>query len=45
MTSAMTHITQRPAWKAIEAHAQTMRGQHLRALFAQGEASPSAGRQ
>ena len=35
MTSTATRITQRPAWKALEAHAQTMRGQHLRTLFAQ----------
>ena len=35
MTSATVRITQRPAWKALEAHAQTMRDQHLRTLFAQ----------
>src|SRR5215472_15786226 len=27
-------ITQRPAWKALEAHYQKMRGLHLRKLFA-----------
>jgi len=27
-------LTRRPAWKALEAHARTMRRQHLRALFA-----------
>src|SRR5215471_15817340 len=27
-------ITQRPAWKALTAHYQTMRGLHLRKLFA-----------
>jgi glucose-6-phosphate isomerase len=35
MTSATARITQRPAWKALEAHAQTMRDLHLRTLFAQ----------
>jgi len=30
----MTPLTRRPAWKALEAHARTMRRQHLRALFA-----------
>jgi glucose-6-phosphate isomerase len=27
-------IDRRPAWRALEAHAETMRGTHLRALFA-----------
>jgi glucose-6-phosphate isomerase len=35
MKSATAGITQRPTWKALEAHAQAMRGQHLRTLFAQ----------
>ena len=30
----MTPLTRRPAWKALAAHARTMRRQHLRALFA-----------
>ena len=37
----MTPLTTRPAWKALEAHARTMRRQHLRALFA---ADPTRGR-
>src|SRR5262252_4060926 len=28
-------LTQRPAWKALEAHFQTLRNQHLRSLFAE----------
>ena len=35
MTSATAGTPLPPAWKALEAHAQTMRGQHLRTLFAQ----------
>jgi glucose-6-phosphate isomerase len=34
MTAASTPLTQRPAWKALEAHAQQVRGLHLRRLFA-----------
>ena len=37
----MTPLTKRPAWKALEAHARTMRRRHLRALFA---ADPTRGR-
>jgi glucose-6-phosphate isomerase len=35
MTSSQAIMTQRPAWKALEAHFQTMRSVHLRTLFAQ----------
>ena len=28
-------LTQRPAWKALEAHYQNIRDQHLRTLFAE----------
>ncbi len=34
-TSATPSLTQRPAWKALEAHYQSMRDVHLRTLFAQ----------
>ncbi|ABB73777.1 glucose-6-phosphate isomerase [Nitrosospira multiformis] len=35
MTKPMiTPLTQRPAWKALEAHYQTIKGMHLRQLFA-----------
>ena len=34
MTAASTPLPQRPAWKALEAHAQQVRGLHLRRLFA-----------
>lgn len=30
----ITPLTQRPAWKALEAHYQTIKGMHLRQLFA-----------
>ena len=30
----MLPLRDRPAWKALEAHSQTMRDQHLRGLFA-----------
>jgi glucose-6-phosphate isomerase len=35
MKSATVRVTQRPVWKALETHAQTMRSLHLRTLFAQ----------
>ncbi len=35
LTPATHPLTQRPAWKALEAHYQQIRGVHLRALFAQ----------
>jgi glucose-6-phosphate isomerase len=31
---SMQQLRDRPAWKALEAHSQTMRDQHLRGLFA-----------
>jgi len=34
MTAASTPLRQRPAWKALEAHFQTIRNVHLRTLFA-----------
>jgi glucose-6-phosphate isomerase len=34
MTVASTPLTQRPAWKALAAHAEQVRGLHLRRLFA-----------
>ena len=33
MTSGMAPLTERPAWKALEAHYQRVRGLHLRKLF------------
>ncbi len=33
-TGVETPLTQLPAWKALEAHFETMRGKHLRELFA-----------
>ena len=30
----ITPLTQRPAWKALEAHCQAIKGMHLRQLFA-----------
>jgi glucose-6-phosphate isomerase len=30
----VTRLTQRPAWKALEAHCQAIKGMHLRQLFA-----------
>jgi glucose-6-phosphate isomerase len=30
----VTHLTQRPAWKALEAHYQAIKGMHLRQFFA-----------
>src|SRR5689334_7794842 len=35
LTPAPQPLTQRPAWKALEAHYQQMRDVHLRTLFAQ----------
>src|ERR1700676_3010872 len=35
MTSNVTPLTQRPAWRALEEHYQSARNLHLRALFAQ----------
>jgi glucose-6-phosphate isomerase len=35
LTPATQPLTQRPAWKALEAHYQQMRDVHLRTLFAQ----------
>jgi glucose-6-phosphate isomerase len=29
----MSALTEKPAWKALQAHAQTMAGRHLRDLF------------
>jgi glucose-6-phosphate isomerase len=34
MTAGGTPLTERPAWKALEAHSQTIRDLHLRKLFA-----------
>ena len=34
MTAAIQPLTQRPAWKALEAHYKTIRDLHLRELFA-----------
>ena len=34
MTQSITPLKQLPAWKALEAHAETLRGTHLRQLFA-----------
>jgi glucose-6-phosphate isomerase len=34
MTAGGTPLTERPAWKALEAHSQTIRDLHLRQLFA-----------
>ena len=34
MTTNMTPLTQRPAWRALEEHYQSARNLHLRALFA-----------
>jgi glucose-6-phosphate isomerase len=34
MSSNLTPLTQRPTWRALEAHFQKIRGQHLRRLFA-----------
>ncbi len=34
MTAGMAPLTQRPAWKALEAHHQQVKGLHLRKLFA-----------
>jgi glucose-6-phosphate isomerase len=34
MTTAIAPLPQRPAWKALEAHYQKLRGLHLRQLFA-----------
>ena len=34
MTTGMAPLTERPAWKALEAHYQQVRGLHLRKLFA-----------
>ena len=34
MTNRITPLTERPSWKALEAHALTARKQHLRELFA-----------
>src|SRR6266705_4758000 len=34
-SSTLTPLTQRPAWKALEAHYQKMRDVHLRTLFAE----------
>ncbi|GAC1366065.1 MAG: glucose-6-phosphate isomerase [Ktedonobacteraceae bacterium] len=35
MSSTLIPLTQRPAWKALEAHYQNIRHQHLRTLFAE----------
>ncbi len=35
MTTNMTPLTQRPAWRALEEHFQSARNLHLRALFAE----------
>ncbi len=34
MTSPQTALTDRPAWKALDAHFRSIRGEHLRTLFA-----------
>src|SRR5271165_3549873 len=34
MTTSITPLKQLPAWQALEAHAETIRGTHLRQLFA-----------
>jgi glucose-6-phosphate isomerase len=34
ITTELLPLTARPAWQALEAHYQNIRGQHLRALFA-----------
>src|SRR4029450_9585138 len=34
ITTELSPLTARPAWKALEAHYQNIRGRHLRALFA-----------
>ena len=34
MSKSITPLKQLPAWKALEAHAETVRGTHLRQLFA-----------
>jgi glucose-6-phosphate isomerase len=34
MTTAIQSLTDRPAWKALQAHYQSIRGVHLRKLFA-----------
>ncbi|MET1082742.1 MAG: glucose-6-phosphate isomerase, partial [Burkholderiales bacterium] len=34
MNSVTTPVTQRPAWKALEAHYEKVRDAHLRQLFA-----------
>ena len=33
MTTAIAPLTQRPAWKALEAHFKTVRELHLRDMF------------
>jgi glucose-6-phosphate isomerase len=38
MTSSLPPLTARPAWKALEAHAGTIRKLHLRTLFAEDPA-------
>ncbi|MFZ5448272.1 MAG: glucose-6-phosphate isomerase [Thermodesulfobacteriota bacterium] len=35
MTAGIAPLTERPAWKALEAHYQQVRGLHLRKLFAE----------
>jgi glucose-6-phosphate isomerase len=35
MTTSLAPLTQRPAWKALEEHYQTLRNVHLRTLFAE----------
>ena len=35
MTALNPSLTERPAWKALEAHQRTMRDVHLRTLFAE----------
>jgi glucose-6-phosphate isomerase len=37
-TNNIPPLTERPAWRALEEHYQKMRGQHLRALFAEDPA-------
>jgi len=34
MTKSITPLKQLPAWQALEAHAESLRGTHLRQLFA-----------
>jgi glucose-6-phosphate isomerase len=34
MSAAIQPVTARPAWKALEAHCASLRGLHLRKLFA-----------